>query len=91
MGRKKKGYKTGDIPLGSMARDTVTGFEGMVVCISMWLNGCDRLVVQPRTLHEGKLLPTEVFDAQQMELIVETNHKPDRSTGGPRCDEVSRP
>jgi len=31
------------LTLGCRARDTITGFEGVVTSITRWLNGCDRI------------------------------------------------
>lgn len=55
-----------DIRLGDIARDTITGFEGVVVARTEWLNGCWRLTLQPKKLQEnGKPIDTETFDDKQ--------------------------
>lgn len=57
------------IDLGATARDSITGFSGVVVCISYWLNGCQRVTLQPKECREGKPLDYQTFDVQQIELV----------------------
>ena len=40
--------------LGDLVKDIISGFEGIVVADTQWLNGRRRLILQPRGLHEGK-------------------------------------
>lgn len=54
------------IPLGAVAQDTITGFEGVVVCRSEWLYGCVRLMLQPQEMHEGQPLEAQTFDEPQL-------------------------
>jgi hypothetical protein len=72
------------IKLGDTARDTITGFEGVVVAETQWLHGCRRLTLQPKGLHEGKPIETSTFDEPQCVLVETDNPKRDISTGGPR-------
>jgi len=73
------------INLGDKARDLVTGFEGICIARTKWLNGCVRCSLQSRGLDkEGKIGSQEVFDEPQLELIksgVVPCGSPD--TGGP--------
>lgn len=56
--------------LGDLCRDRVTGFEGIVVAITCWLNGCIRVTLQPRKLKEnGEHPETVTFDQHQVELV----------------------
>lgn len=74
-----------DIQLGDVARDSVTGFEGVVVAYCEWLNGCARLTVQPQKLQaDGAPVGMQTFDLPQLELVRKAGHKPNRTTGGPR-------
>lgn len=85
------------IELGDEVRDRISGFKGIVICLSQWLSGCDRIVVQPRQLRQdGGLNMTESFDIYQVEIVekqavsVNRNMKTKkqtrsrRETGGPR-------
>jgi hypothetical protein len=55
---------------GDRVRDEVTGFEGIVICRSVWLNGCVRFVVQAEHVgKDGVPIPCETIDAQQTKLI----------------------
>lgn len=58
------------IDLGDLVRDRVTGFEGVVVAITFWLNGCVRITIQPCQLTEKGTHPDSVtFDEHQIELV----------------------
>lgn len=54
------------IPLGAVAQDTISGFEGVVVCRSQWLHGCVRLTLQPQKMHEGQPVEAHTFDEPQL-------------------------
>lgn len=66
--------------LGDRAKDTVTGYTGIVVAKTEWLNGCIRVSIQSEKLKEGKPLDTEGFDIEQVEVIEKGVHpvKPPR-------------
>ncbi len=84
------------IPLGAVAKDTITGFEGVVTGRTEWLNGCVRLYLQPQELHEGQPSKERTFDEPQV-VRVQSHYVPDAAdtelegwtsggtpTGGPR-------
>lgn len=49
--------------LGQRVKDKVTGFSGIVVCISSYLTGCNRYAVQAQTLdRDGKIKEWQYFD-----------------------------
>lgn len=73
--------------IGDQVRDKVTGFSGIVVARTEWLNGCIRLTVQPEKLTKDKgVAPTETFDIEQL-LVTKAGKvapKPaERRTNGP--------
>ena len=74
------------IGLGDTARDSITGFEGVVVCVSQWLYGCRRISIQPRQLDpNGKPVDYASFDEPQCELIgLPETSVLSREAGGPR-------
>ena len=57
------------VKLGDLVRDSVSGLEGIVVGVSIFLHGCSRVGLQPRELHEG--LPVDAYwiDEPQAELV----------------------
>jgi hypothetical protein len=61
--------KLGGANLGDLVKDTVTGFKGIVICRSVWLNGCARLTVQPQSMKDGKPIETQCFDELQIEVL----------------------
>lgn len=73
----------GQINTGDEVKDSITGFSGVAICISSWLNGCVRVTIQPRELHEGKPIDAQTFDVEQIEVVKSATHAPLRKTGGP--------
>ena len=72
------------INIGDEAEDTVTGFKGIVVCKSEYLNGCFRLGIQPRELHEGSTIDAHYFDEPQLRKIkAKVLPQGPKNTGGP--------
>lgn len=82
------------INLGDRVKDSVTGFAGIAVARTTWLNGCDRIAVQPEKLDKnGHPKEDRIFDEMQLQLIKAgvvkgTNMVPtaEVKTGGPRDD-----
>lgn len=80
-----------EIRLGDEAKDSITGFQGTVVADTTWLNGCRRLVLQPKKLDkDGKPRPSETFDVEQLILVKQAERNkpqkvdpPLRKVGGP--------
>ena len=48
--------------LGEEVKDVVTGFKGVIIVRSQWLNGCVQYGIKPRVKRDGKLSETEYFD-----------------------------
>lgn len=69
------------IELGSVVRDTISGFQGKAVCRMKWLNGCDRIVIQPPVDKDGKLPDNQTFDEPQVELVQPPKNRPPSGTG----------
>lgn len=80
------------VQLGDKVRDRVTGFEGIAVASTTWLNGCERVTVQPAGMNEkGGTFESETFDVTQLEVVEESVIATGRrETGGPR-PEPARP
>ncbi len=74
-----------EIQLGDVARDSISGFEGVVIGTSDWLYGCRRMILQPKALYEGKPVESQSFDEPQL-VLVQPAKSPStpRRTGGPR-------
>lgn len=72
-----------EIELGAVARDSITGFTGVVVAITEWLNGCVRVSIQPKELKDGKPIEVVSFDVEQVELMSPASDRVVRKTGGP--------
>lgn len=73
------------IQLGQKCRDIISGFVGVAVCRTEWINGCDRVTLQPSIDKDGKLPDQHTFDEPNLRVIEDTpiaNH--DTGLGGPR-------
>ena len=57
--------------LGDEAEDTITGFAGIVVLRSQWLNNCNTYGLQPVALKEGIPQDRQLFDEPQLRLVEE--------------------
>ena len=70
--------------LGDVARDTITGFKGVVIASCDWLHGCRRLTLQPQGLKDKKPVEAQTFDAPQIQLLRRAAFMGTSDTGGPR-------
>lgn len=71
------------LKLGDRAKDRISGFKGIVVAITEWLNSCRRITIQPEETKDGKPIDSHSFDAEQIELVLSRPKKPSTPTGGP--------
>ena len=73
------------IQMGVMARDTITGFEGVCIARTEFLYGCVHVCLKPKSLDKNGL-PKEAqwFDEPQVELMPKKKKiKGTSRTGGP--------
>ncbi len=62
--------KLAQIPaLGDKVRDKLTGFEGIVIARTEYINGCIHACVKAQTLKDGKPLDGEWIDWSQLEVL----------------------
>ena len=72
------------INLGDKVRDTITGFSGVAIGRTEWINGCTRIVVQSDKLKDGVPTDAQHIDEPQLELVKAAKVKAlKRETGGP--------
>ena len=77
-----------DLKLGDKARDTISGFTGIIVAITDWLNGCRRITIAPQELKDGKRIDSDTFDCEQIERVEIAAPKVTKPTGGPSISPV---
>lgn len=66
-----------EVTLGDEAKDSISGFKGVVVAITEWLYGCRRIVIQPQILDkEGKPFDGQSFDELQVEVTKKNKKAP---------------
>lgn len=83
------------VKLGDLARDRISGFEGVVIARTEWLRQCDRYTLAPTKLDEkGRPQDPATFDEGDIEVIEEDylgDAPEERPTnGGPRPEPVRR-
>ncbi len=74
------------VKLGDRVKDNISEFEGIVVGITTWLNGCARIGIQGKERTKDNL-PTEAYwvDEVQREILKkDAFEKGSQDTGGPR-------
>ena len=73
------------VNLGDKVKDTVSGFVGVAVSRHSYLNGCDRVSVQPAANNKtGKLEGSQTFDEPQLKVLKKQGFLQGlRLTGGP--------
>lgn len=59
---------TYNVERGDRVRDSITGYTGIVLARSEYLNGCVRFLVVSEKLEDGKSVD-ETFDAHQLEIL----------------------
>jgi len=58
-----------NIELGDRVQDRITGVKGIVIGYTYWLYGCERVILQPETLHDGRPVDTVQIDADQVTIV----------------------
>ncbi len=72
------------IELGDEVKCTVTGFRGIAIGRSEFLQGCARVGVQPKVGSDGKHPESHWIDEPQLEVIKKQKVKRgNKNTGGP--------
>ncbi len=78
-----------EIKLGQEVKDSVTGFKGIAIGRTTYLQGCNRILVVPKVNKAGELLDSVAFDEPDLEVIGDgilpkPKPKPTKPPGGPR-------
>jgi len=58
-----------DFNFGDIVGDKFTDLKGTVVGKCMYFNGCNKIGIQPREIHDGKTVGYEWLDVQQAVLL----------------------
>jgi len=72
--------------LGKLAKDKITGFEGVVTSKHIYLTGCNQYGVQPKVNKEGKIPEREYFDEFRLEFLEQHVTKEDVTGDVNGCD-----
>lgn len=57
--------------LGRNGKDTVTGFEGIIISEHRYLTGCTQYGLQPKIKEDGSLPEAKYFDTTRVEVTGE--------------------
>lgn len=57
------------VQLGDKVKDPISNFIGIAVSRHSYLQGCDRISVQPAISKEGKYLESQTFDEPQLLIL----------------------
>ena len=82
------------VELGDKVRDTVTGFTGIAVCKSIYLQGCDRVAVQAPVIKNETPQEWVYIDEPILEVLKKQAIKqsPDsKLVGGWKPDNAKKP
>ncbi|MES5483622.1 hypothetical protein QMZ05_12760 [Bradyrhizobium sp. INPA03-11B] len=55
--------------LGSTQRDTITGFQGVVVGFCQYISGCNQALLVPKVAENGEFKEGHWFDVQRLKQI----------------------
>jgi len=55
--------------LGKLAKDKITGFEGIITSKHIYLTGCNQYGLQPKIDKDGKIPDKNYFDEGRIEII----------------------
>jgi hypothetical protein len=82
------------VELGDEVRDTISGFTGVCSGMFRYINGCTRCMVEPRKLHDGKVIEAMTFDVSQLTVVkkavVPVFAGAEQGPGGPRLNPPTR-
>ena len=65
-----------ELNLGDTARDSITGFEGIIQSRYIFINGCLQFSLRPRVDKDGKLQDAHSFDVSRLELVEQGTVRP---------------
>ena len=85
------------VELGDEVKDKVSGFQGIAVARHSYLQGCNRITIQPPIGTDGKLPDSCTFDEPLLDVVTagkvkreagaEINGGPDKYMPGKRAGE----
>ena len=58
-----------DISIGDKVKDKVSGFVGIVTGVVDYISGCKQALVAPVVDKDGKLLDSNWFDIQRLDVV----------------------
>jgi len=78
-----------EIKLGSEYQDIISGFVGIAVAKTEWLNGCVRVTLSPKLDKDGKFQDNICLDVEQLKETGTSINIISKETGGERDDKLA--
>ena len=79
-----------EIQLGDKVRCKITGFVGIAVARSEFINGCVQFNVLPKGDKNNKMPEDISIDEQSLELVIKKKKRKQSYNGGPMTRELNR-
>lgn len=76
--------KMDEIKLGNEYKDVISGFVGIAVAKTEWINGCNRVTLSPKLDKDGKIQDSCCFDVEQLEATGNAVDIKPKDVGGER-------
>lgn len=57
------------IKLGDKVKDSASGLEGIAITRHTYLNGCDRITIQPKVTDPSMYINSQTFDESQLIIL----------------------
>ena len=71
------------MPMGSTAKDTITGFTGIICAYVEYITGCDNVGLRPITLKaDGSPKDSQYFDVTRIKIIAPPTKEVERVVKG---------
>lgn len=77
--------------LGKLAKDKITGFEGIITSKHIYLTGCTQYGLQPKIDKDGKVPDKNYFDEGRLEIIGDGFSSDQVSAEKDGCDNREHP
>ena len=80
------------VPYMTKVKDVVTGFEGVIIARTEYMNGCRQLLVKPQRLNKdtGEQFDGSWIDITQLDIVKKAEKQEYRAAGGPQSQQPSQ-
>lgn len=83
--------KANEIKLGNEYKDVISGFTGIAIARTEWINGCVRVTLSPKLDKDGKFQDSVCLDVEQLEATGNAITITPKEVGGDRTPPSREP